>query len=209
MPEKGQIDDLRVLTQNVTITTAHVKYCTRAYRDFFGAPLHFFSTFASPENYQLMPYTTKRNLMILSPDDPKKNDLLISKLAEKDIKLEIKVIRNLKYEEYKELISAAKWSVTFGEGLDFYFIEPVFSGAISFAIYNDQFFTPDFSSLRTVYHSFDELLENLSEDIGGLDSQDAFSRVQKEEFELCAKYYSKEQYRKNIAAFYRREYTYA
>jgi len=53
--------------------------------------------------------------------------------------LSVQIIRNLTYDQYKSLVSRAKWALTFGEGLDGYFIEPVFSGAIAFAVYNEQF----------------------------------------------------------------------
>lgn len=49
--------------------------------------------------------------------------------------------RILQYEEYKELICDAKWSLTFGEGLDAYFVEPTFSGANAFAVFNELFYS--------------------------------------------------------------------
>jgi hypothetical protein len=59
------------------------------------------------------------------------------------------------YQEYKATISKAKWALTFGEGLDGYFVEPIFSGDSSFSVYNPSFFIEDSWSLRTVYRDYD------------------------------------------------------
>jgi hypothetical protein len=207
MPSREVIDSLKSFTQNITVTTAHKKYCTRALREAYGVPLHFFSTFASPESYVFKTREEKENLLLLSPDDQQKNLEVIELLKQKMPHVRTRVISGLAYDAYKELIGRAKWSLTFGEGLDFYFIEPVFSGSISFAIYNEEFFTPDFRELGTIYGSYTELLEKITEDMRRLDSADGFPGYQREEFKLCARYYSFEQYRRNIETFYRREYT--
>jgi hypothetical protein len=207
MPSREVIDSLRSFTPKITVTTAHKKYCTRALREVYGVPLHFFSTFASPESYVFKTYGEKENLLLLSPDDQQKNLEVIELLKKKMPHLKTKVISGLTYDAYKELIGKAKWSITFGEGLDFYFIEPVFSGSISFAIYNEEFFTPDFKQLGTIYGSYKELLEKIADDMRRLDSPEGFPGYQREQFNLCARYYSFEQYRRNIETFYQGEYT--
>ena len=73
MPGKEIIQSLFWFTPRVTITTAHAKYCSLAYRNAFGVPLHFFSTFASPENYLYIPFKDKGNVILFSPDDDEKN----------------------------------------------------------------------------------------------------------------------------------------
>jgi hypothetical protein len=209
MPSREVIDSLRSFAQNITVTTAHKKYCTPALREAYGVPLHFFSTFASPEGYVFGSYAQKENLLLLSPDDAEKNREVIELLKGEIPDLQTRVINGLTYDAYKELIGRAKWSITFGEGLDFYFIEPVFSGAVSFAIYNEDFFTPDFKEIKTVYSSYAELKERLVADLAALDNEHQYGALQQQQFLLCSKYYSKEQYRKNIATFYNRQYTFA
>jgi hypothetical protein len=207
MPSREVIDSLKSFTQNITVTTAHKKYCTRALREAYGVPLHFFSTFASPESYVFRSYAQKENLLLLSPDDAEKNRQVFELLKRAIPDLQTRVISGLTYDAYKELIGRAKWSITFGEGLDFYFIEPVFSGSVSFAIYNEDFFTPDFQELETVYNSFEELLKRITTDIRRLDNEVEFDAYQRQQFDLCATYYSIGQYRRNIEAFYKGEYT--
>lgn len=208
MPSPLEVSRLKEYNSFVTVTTAHQQYCTPEFQKLLQVPLHKFSVWISPEKYSFRPYKEKKNLIVVSPDDcPEKNSILerLSTIPG----LEVLVIRNLTYEQYKEKISLAKWTLTFGEGLDGYFIEPIFSGAIGFAVYNEDFFTSDFGILPTLYKSFDTMFEKIVEDIYELDDSMNFAKYQKEQFSLCAKYYSRQEYLENIAAFYRNHYTYA
>jgi hypothetical protein len=208
MPKSDVIRKLEESADKVTITTAHNKYCTPDLRKYYGVPLHHYSTFASPENYRFTSYQQKENLLLLSPDDPKKNEEVRELMKNAMPHLEVRVIKGLKYEDYKSLIGRAKWSLTFGEGLDFYFIEPVFSGAISFAIYNELFFTPAFKNLKTVYQNHAGLIKDLPNALRLLDEDSVYKDQQKMEFDLCADLYSYQRYKDNIRRFYRGDYTY-
>lgn len=208
MPDKTVIDSLKTFAHKITITTAHKKYCTAAYQLSYGVPLHFFSTFASPDKYDLIQFDQKQDLVIFSPDDDRKNAEVIGLLRKEYPQLKTQVIKGLKYEQYRELIKNSKWSITFGEGLDFYFIEPVFSGSVGFAIYNEEFFTPDFSELKTIYKSYELLLQNIAGHINSLNNEPVFSEYQRTQYQLCAKYYSYDTYKKNIKDFYSHNYTF-
>lgn len=208
MPDRSLIDSLRAFTNNITITTAHKKYCTKDYQERYSVPLHFFSTFASPDKYEFIPYGGKQDIVLFSPDDDQKNQEIIQILKTASPGLQTRIIRGLKYEEYKKLIKNSKWSITFGEGLDFYFIEPVFSGSISFAVYNQEFFTEDFKTVKGIYMSYDELKEKIVSDIKELDNPVTYARYQKEQFDICTKYYSYDSYRSNIEKFYSGSYTF-
>jgi hypothetical protein len=206
MPSPDRIATLEKLADNITITTAHQKYCSQHYRNLFGVPIHKLSVWISPEQYRFVKWTEKENLLVVSPDAHPMKATILEKLQ--NIKgLQVQIIQNLTYEQYKLLVSRAKWALTFGEGLDGYFIEPVFSGAIAFAVYNEEFFTPDFKDLPTVYDSYETFLERLVTDIELLDESGRFATVQKQQFELCARYYNLNQYKKNIALFYKGTYT--
>ena len=208
MPDKTVIDSLKTFTHNITITTAHKKYCTRAYQLSYGVPLHFFSTFASPDKYDLIQFNQKHDLVIFSPDDDEKNREVITLLQNAYPQLKTQVIKGLKYEQYRELIKQSKWSITFGEGLDFYFIEPVFSGSVGFAIYNEEFFTPDFSGLKTIYKSYELMLQYIVAHIKSLNNEAVFNEYQHTQYQLCAKYYSYDTYKQNIKDFYSYNYTF-
>ena len=208
MPDSNIIGKLKGLAHKVTCTTAHQNYCSPYYREYFGIPIHKFSAWVSPEQYHFKQWREKENLLIVSPDEhPSKKEIL--KKLETVPGLTIQIIQNLTYTQFKEVIGRAKWGLTFGEGMDGYIIEPIFSGSIGFAVYNEHFFTPDFAGLKTIYPSYDILEKKIIGDMQILDDEHSYKIYQKEQFDLCASYYSKEQYRKNIAAFYKGEYTFS
>jgi hypothetical protein len=192
----------------VTCTTAHEKYSTLEIREKLGVPLHKLSTFVSPEKYAKTEYSMKENLMIVSPDVHPEKTGILRMIAERFPQIRIQLIKNMTYEEYKRVISRAKWALTFGEGLDGYFVETAFSGGISFSVYNPRFFTEDFRSLRTVYDNYDVLKERICNDIKYLDDKTVYAAYQKEQHELCHRYYRYEEYIKNIELFYREKYTF-
>jgi hypothetical protein len=205
MPAPNKIADLKKLANNITVTTAHQKYCSKYYRDYYGIPIHKLSVWISPEQYNYVKWADKENLLVVSPDAHPMKEAVLEKL--RAIKgLTVQIIQNLTYEQYKSLISRAKWAVTFGEGLDGYFIEPVFSGAVAFAVYNEEFFTSDFKDIPTVYESYDKLYEVIVKDTNRLDEFE-YSTYQKKQFDLCALYYNLAQYQMNIATFYKGNYT--
>ena len=207
LESKGQIEKLGKLGK-LTCTTDDEQYSTPELRNMLGFPLHKLHHYVSPEQYNRKTYTEKQNLMIVSPDyHPRKAEIL-SLLSKAFPDLRIRIIQNLTYEEYKRIISLAKWSLTFGEGLDNYFVETIFSGGIGYAVYNTAFFTEDFKSLKTVYDSYDTLIEKICSDIRELDNEIAHTKYNNEQYELCSRYYNYKEYVANLTLFYRGKYTY-
>ncbi len=201
------VDHIRKLGK-LTCTTAHERYSTQKVRDKLGSPLHRLSVYLSPEQYERKNYKDKENLIIVSPDPHPKRIQVLRLLADQIPQLKIQIVKNLPYENFKKLISRAKWALTFGEGLDGYFIETIFSGGISFAVYNPTFFTEDFQKLETVYESYDALQKRICADLSQLDNKKSYVSYQNKQFELCRKYYSHKDYIKNVEAFYRGDYTF-
>jgi hypothetical protein len=192
----------------LTSTTAHTKYSTIELRNRLGFPLHKLSVYVSPEQYSRRPYGEKENLLIVSPDVHSRKTEILSLIHHKLPELQIKIIQKMTYEQYKQTILRAKYALTFGEGLDGYFVEPVFSGAISFSIYRPEFFTKEFQPLRTVYSNYDVLAKNICSDFKYFDNPEAFNAFQEQEFDLCAKEYNHVNYVKNLELFYKSKYTF-
>lgn len=205
MPPIEKLASLRALATKMTVTTAHKKYCNSSERERFGVPLHHFSSAKS--KYDFRTYPRKENLLIYSPDlHPMKDRVLQELAAVPD--LELVEIRNMSYEKFKETIGRAKWALTFGEGLDGYFAESINSGAVSFAVYNTEFFTPDYEPLQTLYPSYQSMVERIAKDIQRLDNARDYTAYQKEQYDVLGKNYQNDEYLENIAKFYRDEYTY-
>ena len=210
MDNLGKIESLKQRFNYVTGTMAHENYSNPENRLKLGFPIHKFSTYVSPEQYNYKNCKEKEDLIIVSQPDDKHpmRDEVLRLLQEEFPEMEIKVIENVTYDEFKKVISRAKWALTFGEGLDGYFIEPIFSGAVSFSVYNSRFFTKDFESLETVYSDYDELINKMPMDLRRFDNEIIYKNYQKKQFELCSKYYDHNEYLENLKLFYREDYTY-
>ncbi len=191
-----------------TCTTAHEAYSTVQMREKLGMPLHRMSVFISPEQYDRKSYGEKENMLIYSPDEHPMKKSVLAAIANQHPDLKLQMIRGLSYEEFKQLIARAKWSLTFGEGLDGYFAEPVFSGSVSFAVFNPRFFTPAFANLDTVYPSWDVLMDKIPKDLKTYDQPQAYSRCWKTCYDLLANLYDVRRYRENLRKFYLGNYTF-
>jgi hypothetical protein len=206
---KGQ--DITGLTRfgKVTCTTGHEAYSNLATREELGVTLHRLSVcIYRPEFFARSDYQDKEPILIVSHDEHPLKEQVLQRLARALPKLRIQVIQNLSYEDYKKLISRAKWSLTFGEGLDGYFIEPVLSGGIPFAVFDERFFTPAFAQLETVYPSWEALTDRMAADLERLDEPVAYNRCWRQAYDLVSELYNIEQFRENLRLFYRGEYTF-
>ena len=192
----------------VTCTTAHEAYTTAAVREAIGVTLHRLSVCAGPEHYARSGYEAKEPTLVVSHDEHPLKDQVLQLVAQSVPELRIQVVRDLHYDDYKALIGRAKWSLTFGEGLDGYFVEPIFSGSVAFAVFNDRFFTPAFAQLENVYGSWEMLMESISADLQRLDEPVAYTECWRRAYDLLSDIYSTDRFRDNLAKFYRGDYTF-
>ena len=205
-----QGQDLTALERfgKVTCTTAHEAYSNAETRKALGVALHRLSCCNGPELFTLTPYANKRPLLMVSHDPHPLKETVLDHIHRALPALKIQVIQNLPYEDYCEVARTAKWSLTFGEGLDGYFSDPVFYGGVAFAVFNERYFTPAFAKLETVYPSWEVLMEKITGDFQRLDEPSSYERCWREAFELLSKLYSTERFRENLRSFYRGEYTF-
>jgi hypothetical protein len=195
---------LRTLTDEMTCTTAHDRYSTKEQSMRFGIPLHKLSVFV--DGYEQRRWTEKQDIMVLSPDQHPLRNRVIDIIKKGLPSLELITVENMPYESYRSLIAKAKWSLTFGEGLDGYFAEMAWTGGIPFAVYNDRFFMPQFRELPTVYDTWDELQTWIVGDILKLDHDEPYHGAGEPIRRALNELYSCEKYRENIRLFYNEEY---
>ena len=192
----------------VTCTTAHEAYTHLATREALGVPVHKLGVLIGPELYSRSGYEDKESLLIVSIDEHPLKEQVLLQIAKSLPDLKIQVIQELSYEDYLKLIRRAKWSLTFGEGLDSYFVEPIFSGGVSFSVYNNRFFTPAFAKLETVYPSWEILMNRMTEDLRRLDEPLAYNRCWREAYDLLSNLHGTDRFRESLRMFYRGEYTF-
>ncbi len=208
MPDVSETEKLKQVTRNITQTTAHENYTTLELRNKYNIPVHKLSVFGSPEKYKFTDFEQKENLLIVSPDEIPQKSRIIYKIKTEIPDLKIIIIENLTYTEYLNTISKAKFALTFGEGLDFYFVETVFSGGIGFAVYNEDFFTKEFKELPFIYKNYKDLEDLIVKDFSNLKNKELFVDTNKQQFMQCSKLYKYIEYLENIEKFYKKEYTF-
>lgn len=209
MPDHNVLNELKTKFSTCTITTAHKKYCNPFYRNSYEIPLHLLSVWISPENYINTAVNEKENLILFSPDNKELTQSLISFFSNKYPSFKFQVIQGLSYEEYKELISRAKYLITTGEGLDAYFIETYFSGGIAFAFKNLNFFDEKYLNLPCLFEDNENLEQILLGLMGQYSNEEEYNVLNQRVVNLLSEDYSYNSYQNNLKKFYNKEYTYA
>ena len=208
MAEPQDLESLFKLTTNVTQTTAHDRYATQEVCNKWQIPTHLFLAMWDMSKYKKRFFEEKEKIIVLSPDENENKEAIVSNLKEKLADWQFVTVENMTFAEYMDLISKAFFTVTFGEGFDGYFNQPLSVGSLSFAVYNDEFF-PDKSwkELDNVYSSFEEMKEKIAGDMKRLlsDSNKYNETVQKSK-EKKEELYSKEKFMKNLRNFYAENY---
>ncbi|MCT4587341.1 MAG: hypothetical protein N4A71_05930 [Carboxylicivirga sp.] len=209
MPEPDIISEVKQQGFFLTQTTAHEQYSTKEIRDKYAIPLHKLSVYATPQRYNFIHPKQKESLILLSPDIVKEKEGVVSIIKEKLPEFQIKIINGITYMDYLKLIEKAKYMITFGEGLDFYFVETVFSGGVSFAKYNEAFFTEDFRQLHSIFKSYEEMAKNICCCIKELEANESsYKLTNKQQFNACYNIYNDTYYKENLSNFYKQNYLY-
>jgi hypothetical protein len=192
----------------VTCTTAHSRYCSPSESTKYGIRYHHMSAHYN-DRYFFKSYREKDNLMVVSPDPHPMKDRVLKKIAQKFPNLEIRIIKNLSYDNYLKLIARAKWSLTFGEGMDGYYVEPLQSGALPFAVYNATFFpNKQYGSLMTNFTDYTDMLARITDEMSVLDYEDAFEKFWAKQMALFKAEYSQEDHLKRIRLYYENKFSY-
>lgn len=189
--------------KSVSITNAHFAYTKpiniggRIIESFYlGVP-------NGQDSMLPMSFEHKENLILLSHDLLLQDeDIPIQKLKNSLPEFRFRTIKNMSYLEYKRLQQKAKWCITFGEGLDFYFMDSYFYGGISLAVFNDLFFTSDFKELDSVFTSTEEMMENAAKIIRQHSEPKKFAELNKTGNIILSKYYSTSKYHERVYEFH-------
>jgi hypothetical protein len=209
MPDPVEVANWFALTSEVTQTTAHDRYSSQETANYYALPTHHLSVFNDAGQYKKLPYEKKQNLILLSPDSSPAKAKVVNELREKLPKYKLVTVENMRYENYRELISKARFAISFGEGFDGYFIEAFFSGGVALAVYNDDFFpTKAFAKFSNTYDSYEEMTDRIVESVKKMESKPAYERVLEQNLENINKYYDFPSYEKNLKNFYLGKFTY-
>ncbi len=207
MPRPQVVDLLRYLTNDLTMTCAHKKYCVPQLRTAYDMPVHWLSA-SNLIEYNYRSFEQKENLLAYSPDENEFSSAIISQIQESIPTLKTLKIDKLSYDQYRALISQAKWIISFGEGIDGYFVEGIRCGAVPFSVHNHVFFDKAYESLPNIYNSYNDMFENIVNDIQSWDNPNEFRSLNDRLRTIDRHEYDDGTYRQNIRLYYEGKYTY-
>lgn len=204
-------NQLAELTENITITTAHSTYATQELSNKYSTPVHQLTPFL-PEFFDVN-FENKEKTILISNDNNlygstkvTKGDVL-DKLRRELPDYKIIEIKNLSLEDYKNLIANSLFTISFGEGFDGYFIEPILSKSLSFAVFNPYFFPSEFADSQLVYRSWDDLFDNIVDDIKTYTrNKETYENLSSKNREQIKQHYSNEKSRQELENFYKKNY---
>lgn len=197
-------------TPVVTQTTAHNKYTSQELADTYDLPTKHLSTFVDARQYAWVPYEKKKKRIALSPDINDTREQVVAKLAKELPDYEVITIQNMSYEHYKKFISETKYTITFGEGFDGYYVEGFFTGGVTFATYNGDFFPDeDFGTFDNTFSSGADMVKNIVTRIKAFDTdKKAYEKTVKTNLDKINELYNFNRYQNNIKEFYQGKFTF-
>jgi hypothetical protein len=201
IPSSGAVELLSQVG-TTTATTAHKAYASDDTASRIGCPLHHLSTWVCPEDYQRLGYFQKQKLIVVSPDPHPARAEILRQMSEALPDHRIVKIWDMTYQEYRNIIKVAKFTFTFGEGLDGYFTETIFSGGIAMALFNDRFFTEDYWKLDGIFKDGQSAISNVAQFLKEADNAAQFEAIAARQYSVSEKNYSRAEYIQNIKSYY-------
>jgi len=201
-PKREHIETLSKIG-SVTATTAHEAYSGMETQEALGCIVHHLSSWGIPYPFERKPFSERENIFIVSPDLHEKRENILGELRARLPEFKFVTIKRMAYADYRKLIAKAKFSLTFGEGLDGYFTEMIFGGGIGCAVYNTRFFTKEFKDIPFVYLSWEALLTRLPGDVKAANIPGKYESFNDAPYRLLNQQFSPEILRKNMISYYK------
>lgn len=201
MPSKEAVD----VAQQIGFTTVTINHGASAdLAQSLGCAVHYLSWGLWPDQFERVKYSDKKKLIVISPDQHFAKEEIVRRMSEALPDHKIVEIQNMTYQQYKCVIKQAKFTFTFGEGLDGYFVESIFSGAIGMAIYNERFFTEDYVHLDGVFQDSFQAVTGVGDFLRRTDEESNYQITAIRQHELVSRTFVREGYLENIRGFYER-----
>ena len=212
MPERDDFIGLYDYTENVTQTTAHSKYNSQEMCDHYRIPTMRIGGGISYDAFLKLPFEKKEPIIAYSPDMHPMRESILEVLKAAFPMYKFVEIRDMTFLEYMDLITQVMIVITFGEGMDGYFVQPVMVKTVSFAVFNDDFFPSDqdWLALPTVFGSYDDMLENIvprvEQVIGSSEVYNSYIDKTRSFIERVRM--TKEEFQDNVRRFYEGKFDY-
>ncbi len=210
MPKKEELKDLYKLTNNITQTTAHHRYCSQEIANRYNLPTSLIPPYTDIRRYQKINFEQKENIILYSPDKISQKNQILETLSKNFPGYKLIQIKDMKFDKYMDLIKRAKYMITFGEGYDGYLAQSMLMNGIGFAVYKKNFFPEEYIFDKpNIFKSFDEMQENITERIKYFEENETARKETIEYFNsIQNSLYNFDNYIDCIEKFYKKQYDY-
>jgi len=208
MPDKEAFADLRALATELTQSVAHHAYFGQKFAAYYDTPMLLLPAYTDLSEYKSIPFEEKDKLIIYSPDDSDYRGAVLDALAKDLPEYTLCEIRGITFDQYMDLATRCRFSITFGEGFDGYLAQPVHQGGISFAVYNDEFFpSRELASFYNIFSSGASMVSDIVGRIRTLERDPNLYRLTNlAMIKVYDKLYSKDEYMKRIEMLINRQF---
>lgn len=189
-------------------SVAHHAYFGLEFAEKYKLNTMLLPAYTDLSDYLPLPLEKKEKLIIYSPDEASYKSECLSILKTHLPEFEFVEIRDITFDKFMSYASRCLFSITFGEGMDGYFSQPILQGGMSFSVYNDEFFpSKDFLKYQNIFDSHETLLRELPTRINELlSNKDLYQSLNKQLKFVHDTYYKKDEYLQRIEALCNRQY---
>lgn len=208
MPNPQSLKELLNLTDNITQTIAHDRYATQDTCNKWQIPTHLFSVNIDTSKYRTYSFEEKEKNIVLSPDLHVSKNKIVEILKNNFTDFNIITVQNMSFSEYMDLIGKSYFTITFGEGMDGYFLQPSSVGSVGIAVYNNEFFpNKTWKDLFNVYESYDQMAEKITDDLQAmLNDKKLYEQTSAAVNNKTKEIYNIDSFRDNLKRFYEKKY---
>lgn len=162
MPEPDKFSDLRRIADEITQSVAHHAYFGQEFANKYNLPTILFPAYTDLSPYVSSKFANKENIIIYSKDSAAHKENCLKLISSHLPHYRLVEIRSMSFDDYMDLATRCKFSISFGEGFDGYVAQPIYQGGIGITVYNADFFpSSDFLRFPNFFRSPADMLENV------------------------------------------------
>ena len=208
MPSTAELQGLRDLAHGVSQSVAHHAYSGQSFANLYNLPTLLLPAYADLSEYPAISFEKKEKLIIYSPDDSAFKKPVLEAISNLMPDYELREIRDFTFDQFMELATRCRFSITFGEGFDGYLSQPMHQNGIGFAVYNKEFFPSE--NLLNFYNIFptgDAMITGIVKKMRTLENDSDFYRAtNRAMMDVFESLYSKQDYLNRIERLIHRDF---
>jgi hypothetical protein len=208
MPSTIELQALRDLAHGVSQSVAHHAYSGQFFANLYNLPTLLLPAYADLSEYPAISFEKKEKLIIYSPDDSAFKKPVLEAISSQMPDYELREISNITFDQFMDLATRCRFSITFGEGFDGYLSQPMHQNGIGFAVYNREFFpSEELLNFYNIFPTGDAMITGIVKKMRALESDsDLYNATNRAMMDVYESLYSKQDYLNRIERLIHRDF---